>query len=172
MSVGIVFQVCNCISFDLDLVELLFYFKSLCVYRVKASEFFLSIVVWARLFFFSRNFHFIAFPFVVLFCCLLWADDWSRNREFYIRAEMRSHFDETPELMTADFLVRNVVEWRIWFCFMFSIVSIHPFDAADNQKFPLQGSYQGSEWVSWWWLSTLQDQGKRIHYRKVGTCFE
>lgn len=123
-------------------------------------------------FFLFRNFHFIAFPFVVLFCCLLWADDWSRNREFYIRAEMRSHFDETPELMTTDFLVRNVVEWRIWFCFMFSIVSIHSFDAADNQKFPLQGSYQGSEWVSWWWLSTLQDQGKRIHYRKVGTCFE
>lgn len=144
------------------------------IYRVKASEFFLSIVVWARIFFFFfRNFYFIAFPFVVLFCCLLWADDWSRNREFfYYMSRDAESFWSNAGLMTADFLVPNVVEWRIWFCFMFSIVSIHSFDAADNQKFPLQGSHQGSEWVSWWWLSTLQDQGKRIHYRKVGTCFE
>lgn len=67
MSVGIVFQVCNCISFDLDLVELLFYFKSLCVYRVKASEFFLSIVVWARLFFSFSKLSFYCVPF----CCFI-----------------------------------------------------------------------------------------------------
>jgi hypothetical protein len=57
MSVGIVFQVFYCISFDSDLVLSFYFILNRCAFiESKPREFFLSIVVWARLFFFFETF--------------------------------------------------------------------------------------------------------------------
>jgi hypothetical protein len=67
MSVGIVFQVFNCISFDSDLVLSFYFILNRCAFiESKPREFFLSIVVWARLFFFSK----LLF-YCVHFCCFI-----------------------------------------------------------------------------------------------------
>lgn len=68
MSVGIVFQVFYCISFDSDLVLSFYFILNRCAFiESKPREFFLSIVVWARLFFFFSKLSF----YCVHFCCFI-----------------------------------------------------------------------------------------------------